>query len=1012
MPAAWAFKDNMKLDRDQWAQLSALLDHALDIDDSAREAWLRELPDQAAALEAPLRKLLAQRAYVETDDFLKAPDFAGALQSESSRQRGGSPELHPGSRIGAYRLLRELGLGGMGSVWLAERIDGRLKRQVALKFPYAGPQQRQLAERLGRERDILARLEHPNIARLYDADVTSLGQPFLVLEYVDGVPINEYCDQHRLGIRERMILYLQVLGALRYAHSHLVIHRDLKPSNIFVTTDGVVRLLDFGIAKLVSAGDSLHSALTQLSGRMLTPDYASPEQINGQLITTASDVYSLGVVLYELLTGARPYRLKRDSRASLEEAIAEADVIPPSRAILDAEAAQRRGASPRKVARLLRGDVDAIIHKALQKRTADRYASVDAYMQDIKHWLDDEMVEAQRPSTWYGMLKVVRRHRLVFAAVAAVFLSLIAGGAVALWQAKAAFAQSARLQATKGFLIDVFNANSKEQDDPLKAQQTTARELLDRAADRLLSKQQPSAQETEELLAILGGLYEDLGLDDKSAALRQRRVALVKQLHGADDLRTAAAEVEYAKILYATDQWKQALGPLKDAERILDLHGDNSSFTRAIQLDVMAEYLRGVDRNLAKRYSDRAVALDRKEFPESAELSEALRGAALLDSEAGNGAGALALLKEAMAVQEATDAPEVHFIRPLAEIAEMEGYALDYAAAEHDYRRALEISLRINGELHVDSIQTRMRYGKFLRLAGRLAESEGMLIEAEKNALRLLGGDETFHLPTVRDELAQTEHALGNLEAAADLYRRAISARESQRSGTRQHAIMLKHYAQLLIDLGHADESLRLLDRAVEYYRRAKVPLSASEINVTMSAAFSSLGEHRKALEALDRFAAEQDLTTPTMRIEQRMRRAAVLADMDQGEAAESLLRDQLQNLDQIAEPEHLRVLKAGGRVQLGRLLMKRHAAAEACGLFESALNSLLPVLAAQSPVLADTEVALAQCLLSTGDLARSRSLLSKAQAIDATHKELSTEFRRPLEELKRLSSPDSAMTQ
>ena len=296
----------MKIDREQWGRLSALLDAALDVDAGERESWLQQLSGDAAALREPLRVLLAQRAHIETDDFLKTPDFAAALRLESARSQHAALDLQAASEVGAYRLLRELGRGGMGSVWLAERIDGKLKRQVALKFPYAGPNQRQLAERLARERDILAGLEHPNIARLYDADVTSLGQPFLVLEYVDGVPINDYCDQHRLTIRERLVLALQVLNAVQYAHTHLVVHRDLKPSNILITNDRVARLLDFGIAKLVSDGEARETALTQFGGRALTPDYASPEQISGQPITTASDVYSLGVVLYELLTGNQP----------------------------------------------------------------------------------------------------------------------------------------------------------------------------------------------------------------------------------------------------------------------------------------------------------------------------------------------------------------------------------------------------------------------------------------------------------------------------------------------------------------------------------------------------------------------------------------------------------------------------------------------------------------------------------------------------------------------------------
>ena len=233
-------------------------------------------------------------------------------------------DLKAGALVGPYRLLRELGVGGMGSVWLAERADGTLKRQVALKLPRAS-WARGLAERMARERDILASLEHPNIARLYDAGTDAQGRPFLALEYVEGQPIDVYCSERALSIRQRLQLLLEVASAVTFAHSRLVVHRDLKPSNILVTADGQVRLLDFGIAKLMEGDRTQETQLTQMAGRALTLDYASPEQIRGEPIGTASDVYSLGVVAYELLAGAKPYKLKRGSAAELEETIATVD---------------------------------------------------------------------------------------------------------------------------------------------------------------------------------------------------------------------------------------------------------------------------------------------------------------------------------------------------------------------------------------------------------------------------------------------------------------------------------------------------------------------------------------------------------------------------------------------------------------------------------------------------------------------------------------------------------------
>jgi len=288
-----------------WAALSTLLDEALELDAVKRSEWLQRLAATQPALVPPLRRLLAAHAISETADVLAGlPQLAAPAPGEASG-------LAVGELIGPYRLTRSIGSGGMAEVWLAERADGAFEREVALKLPRLALLRPDLAARFGHERDILARLEHPHIARFYDAGVSVDGLPYLAMEYVAGRPLTPWCDERRLTIAERLALYAQVLDAVQFAHANLIIHRDLKPSNILATADGQVRLLDFGIAKLLSDGESARETrLTQFAGRALTPDYASPEQIKGEPLTIASDVYSLGVVLYELLTGELPYRLK------------------------------------------------------------------------------------------------------------------------------------------------------------------------------------------------------------------------------------------------------------------------------------------------------------------------------------------------------------------------------------------------------------------------------------------------------------------------------------------------------------------------------------------------------------------------------------------------------------------------------------------------------------------------------------------------------------------------------
>ena len=320
-----------------WNALSQLLDEAFNLEPAARAVWLAELATTQPQLAPTVQRLLA------AEHEQRNGRFPGAIAAAGIAIEGVPPTaLAAGARVGPYRLKRELGAGGMADVWLAERADGAFTRDVALKLPMMNRLRRDLAERFARERDILARLEHPHIARLYDAGVSEDGLPYLAMEYVDGLPITQYCDAHKLDIAARLRLFAQVLDAVQFAHASLVIHRDLKPSNILVTASGEVRLLDFGIAKLLAENETAHETqLTQMAGRAMTPDYASPEQIKGESLTIATDVYSLGVVLYELLAGCRPYRLKVQSPAQLENAILAAEPSKPSSALTD-EAAHAR----------------------------------------------------------------------------------------------------------------------------------------------------------------------------------------------------------------------------------------------------------------------------------------------------------------------------------------------------------------------------------------------------------------------------------------------------------------------------------------------------------------------------------------------------------------------------------------------------------------------------------------------------------------------------------------------
>lgn len=548
----------MKIPMALWARLMPLLDAALDLPANERDAWLAA-QNLDAETAAALRQLLADRQELDSGDFmaelpkLDASSASSSMSSEGDGGAGGASGhasqsgLFAGDMLGPYRLIRPLGQGGMSVVWLAERDDGQMRRHVALKMPHAGPGQALLAERLRRERDILASLEHRHIARLYDVGTTPQGLPFLVLEFIEGLPLPTYCDQHRLGVVERLNLFLQVLSAVQYAHTKLVLHRDLKPSNILVNEQGEVKLLDFGIAKLIRGSETGAIApsteLTQHNGHVLTPDYAAPEQIAGVPLTTASDVYALGVILFELLTGQRPYRLPRGTRGALEEAILATDPRRPSQVWLDADVqthhltavtltdlADHYRASPRRLSQLIKGDLDVIVATALQKQAARRYATAEAFAQDIQHHLAKEPIAAQPDSRWYRTRKYMQRHAWALSAVGAVVVALSVGLGVALWQADQARKEAAKANAIKDFLVGLFENGDVEQPDALRKRQQTVEQLLVSSANALGTQLKDQPQVRVELQGVVGGLLHNLAITDAAIALRRQQVAQLEAM--------------------------------------------------------------------------------------------------------------------------------------------------------------------------------------------------------------------------------------------------------------------------------------------------------------------------------------------------------------------------------------------------------------------------------------------------------------------------------------------------
>ena len=428
-----------------WGRVTEIVANAAELPPAEREAYLREACAGDPELEREVRSLLTHH---RTDAFLEA---GGGAREVASLARGASDEApQAGQRIGTWRLVRAIGEGGMGVVWLVERADGQFTQHGALKLIRIGFATEEMVRRFRRERQILAALQHPNIARLIDGGSTSEGMPFLVMEHIEGVPLHAYCSEHLATVNERLKIFLALCSAVEYAHQRLVLHRDLKPGNVLVTADGVPQLLDFGVAKIVDETAGGANGLRTVTVPF-TPEYASPEQLDGLPATTASDLYSLGVLLYELLTGAHPFSSERLTPVELIRAVRETDPERPSMRVTripGEDAASRSG--PRApedggsaLRRRLEGDLDTIVLKALQKDPARRYASVAQLAEDVRRHLAGQPVLARPDSLRYRAAKFARRNRVAISLGALAVVALIAGLAAALWQAAAARRESA-----------------------------------------------------------------------------------------------------------------------------------------------------------------------------------------------------------------------------------------------------------------------------------------------------------------------------------------------------------------------------------------------------------------------------------------------------------------------------------------------------------------------------------------------------------------------------------------
>ena len=489
---------------DSWREISALLDQALDLPRERRAEWLASLRQNDPAIATKVGTWLEELERVVTDDFL---------------ENSPAPRMLAGLELGAYCLIEPVGEGGMGTVWRGERSDGRFEQRVAVKVLHAALVRPAGSERFAREANILARLTHPGIAHLIDAGISPICGPYLVLEFVAGEYIDRYCDINRLSLRERLRVFLDVLAPIAHAHANLIVHRDLKPSNVLVTTDGHVKLLDFGIAKLLRT-EPARGSVSDITCA-LTPAYAAPEQLTGDAITTSTDVYALGVLLYEVLTGRHPFAEHASSPAALVDAIVQRAPEKPSESVVTpprqgdesaASIAARRATSVSKLRQTLAGDLDTIVMTALRKPPAERYPTVTALADDVQRYLRDEPISARAESMTYRARKFARRNRAAVVLAAMALFALVGGLVGTLSQASRATAQRdlARRELWRAEAINDLNAFLIADIAPLGSA-FTAGDLLKRAEDIVAQQEDDADGRRVEMLVSIGGLYSTLG---------------------------------------------------------------------------------------------------------------------------------------------------------------------------------------------------------------------------------------------------------------------------------------------------------------------------------------------------------------------------------------------------------------------------------------------------------------------------------------------------------------------
>jgi serine/threonine-protein kinase len=896
-----------------WARLQEIFAAASDLPPEARPKFLDEACGRQTRLRAQVESLLG--SLDEDGGITSAVENAVTLASS------GGPA--PGEHIGSYEIIRLLGRGGMGAVYLASRADDQYRKEVAIKLIPGGVASPDMMLRFRAERQILANLEHPNIARLLDGGATSDGSPYVVMEYVAGKAADRYCADKHLGIRDRLRLFQPIARAVQYAHQNVIVHRDIKPANILVTDAGEPKLLDFGIAKLL-APDYALPAVTQAGDRLMTPEYASPEQIRGEPITTSTDVYSLGVLLYQLLAGQPPFRLT-GTLGQLERDICERVPERPSRVARSRE---------------LEGDLDRIVLKALHKEPNRRYVSAAEFSADIERYLTGYPVIA-RPDSWrYRASKFTRRHR-IGAAASVGFLGLV----IAFGIGMAVLARKAREEARTAsqvtdFLINLFQSNDPGQ---TKGDAITTRELLDRGAARIEGQLQNDPVVQARLLDTVGALYDTLGMWPQGESLLKKALALREHKLPRDDLAIANTLHELGSVSSDLDQFDQAERSYQEALRLYQAKLGRENLKVAESLDDVGTMLfqRGHNEEAEKLFRQSLDINSRLAGAKAMESMRALNNLSVVLSRRGDYVEAERLTRQLVALATETGGRYQDSVgygwHNMAVLLDSLGR---FPEAEAAIGEAIAIRTRLYGKDHPLTAASAAVMSHILTRLGRFDEAKALADPALAHELKSLG-PRNLDTAYAQDCLASVRLAQGDAAQARQLFQSALQARVGVVGPA--HAVV----ADSWVNLGNLDKATGDLPAAVNEFQ------SALEIR-------------KRTFGANSIFSAEADVAL-----------AEVLIGERNFARAEDLAREAL-SADQAGYPaRHIAI--GAAESALGWAYLQQGRSADARPLLEDAYAIAQGAYGVEHPESTRAGIRLADCLAASGDRARAAALVEIA---------------------------------